>query len=1701
MLLAIILLISLSYGHTSSMNVPSVLLPYPTKQHSIDYTIEATNGCFQWSTSNPTVSTLYPIGGKCSTQCKISVQPTTKKGRQSFWVYAVDELQHVNLRTEVTIDSIDRIDVVTTTRLMNKDDYEVLEIAGYDAIGNKFSTLEGIPVTWSIDSVNGTKGNGGDYVRIEKFSTAGHTLKLKASETILDMERYHLSTSKVLVKGLELGKAQMTAQLTEEPTKVSSVILTVLQILVVLPEKDLYVLPNTQIPYQVFTTKRNELGPQIVMPNPNYKWVSYNEGIVSIQQNGLASAYKNGKAVISVMYIETPESIQKRTINVVSPYKVRLVWKEIRGVWQWIEGKTYEVKPELVDSHGNAISYVSNAEYKITLNGGIKIISNEPGYTSFIVATEKEGRASISASFVKGNGFSVRGNSVYCIQDIIISQQVIASPKKLKLAVPGTAGCKIIAHGGHGEYVYSVNGESVAVTNDGVVFPRSAGKVNVTVSDSRNSENFDIVIVEASEVASIEIGNDVAEVIVGGTLNFTALARDTDGIYFDTCSSAAVNWKVMQPEIFQLKTNSTSQKAEILASKSGSTTLVATYGKGIAEVQVFAYEKLQLSYKSSRDPHIVKASGFKISYEGGPLPWYLNKGLYFTNITLRNRIADVYNMGNNQLFFVCKEYGKSMVMITVGNKVGKTHNYTVHTSAKMEFTCSEPSVLMLTTQEVYESDNAGKEIVTNNVPGICRERAVSGSDSVTSEMTVRVGEELDLIGYVKPSVTGMFTNSSSVEYVWSTSDRHMLSISRQINKEDHSSIHVSVGDSIGKVELRLTAIKYQKKYFNNARMSGKLDINNNLIRTITLNVVDVVSVSPKVVTLFNHPDNFVKLIASSGSGFYNFTTDTPNNVMIEHYGTDSSCIVRPRNESNTYIVANDVCFNGKNDEARVVVTVSDIHGVNIIVTDQIEIGETSELTFEAIDVNGQPFDESQYKFMDIKVTTDNSNVFLEKKGIKKYSITGSTVGMAMIVVTINNVQSKPSSVIIYEHFSCTPKEINLIPLAQEDIKCRGGPPLRSTVSHVILSGNAVQLNGDKVIGEIKGRSVIESRISFIELLSGEKREKGKENCEVIVRHLTGLRMDAHQTTLEVGGQTKIRVIGEADGVPVSIAATQLDFSWSQSDDIPLEILSVYHKTNITANEEMSHTVLLMAKKAGQTRVNVKIVNIQKGLPSAYKQLSASILIHVVDPFSSLCAGRCRNVIDMAVHSTTQIITNREPSEVTFQICEGSDIITVDAAGIVKSHGTPGSAVVHVVESETGETLSYVVKVHRIHAIELLPLYSSNGLSVGETMKFEMIPIGDRGRVLKPSYDKLVQFDLIPSGSASIIQSSNLSIVEVTAAKPGRVIVRVRSSEGVRLQDEVRVTVHHSVSPINPVVTVGSEIRFKTAGEAKWTTESRNIISIDSNGRAIAKSIGRTVVMTTSSTPAQTRVSVSPLESASLEPATVGSGRVLIPVTLYAEAGMVTQQSNVDLNLNAYCSIDQSTWAHASVEVVYGKIYCSVVAVPTTSGKVPNQVKLRFNAKDGFGKAVQAVAVLPFRAGIVAKPGNLKIKTGEEANLDIFRAKGDVIVRDLTGKLQIREVTRSDGSASFVVRGMENVKGDIEILDGTETLKVFVEVGEIKERKLGRTSANALGPIVIAILSIILASLVFFLCQRRTDNGPAQYNPGYGYYNPQQQYRY
>jgi hypothetical protein len=58
------------------------------------------------------------------------------QSRVSTFVLAEDQISGRVLRCEVFVDSIDRIEILTTTRSMYKEEDEVLQVQAFDAEGN-----------------------------------------------------------------------------------------------------------------------------------------------------------------------------------------------------------------------------------------------------------------------------------------------------------------------------------------------------------------------------------------------------------------------------------------------------------------------------------------------------------------------------------------------------------------------------------------------------------------------------------------------------------------------------------------------------------------------------------------------------------------------------------------------------------------------------------------------------------------------------------------------------------------------------------------------------------------------------------------------------------------------------------------------------------------------------------------------------------------------------------------------------------------------------------------------------------------------------------------------------------------------------------------------------------------------------------------------------------------------------------------------------------------------------------------------------------------------------------------------------------------------------------------------------------------------------------------------------------------------------
>lgn len=78
-----------------------------------------------------------------STSVWVSPNYSTDSERFSVWVWAEEIHSHERVECEVFVDRIHRLEVLTSTRVVNVGDSESIDVQAFDQQNNVFSTLAG----------------------------------------------------------------------------------------------------------------------------------------------------------------------------------------------------------------------------------------------------------------------------------------------------------------------------------------------------------------------------------------------------------------------------------------------------------------------------------------------------------------------------------------------------------------------------------------------------------------------------------------------------------------------------------------------------------------------------------------------------------------------------------------------------------------------------------------------------------------------------------------------------------------------------------------------------------------------------------------------------------------------------------------------------------------------------------------------------------------------------------------------------------------------------------------------------------------------------------------------------------------------------------------------------------------------------------------------------------------------------------------------------------------------------------------------------------------------------------------------------------------------------------------------------------------------------------------------------------------------
>eukprot|EP00897_Mesotaenium_endlicherianum_P004984 jgi/Mesen1/4513/ME000023S03889 len=565
-------------GTGPQINSLNLLLP-PLATRPVKYKLEGTNGCFTWSWDHHDLISVEPLFDSpadpaCSTGALVaSVAPY--QGRRATAIRATDALTGRALRCEVFVDRIASVRIFHRSLKLDLDGLATLEVQGFDAEDDTFSSLAGLEFAWDLKpiapSLAPAKGKAGGAGQLRGVA---------------------LGSDVYVVRGVGAGQEQVAARLVQDDGAdkdqdlVHAIVLTVAEAFSVEPPSPVYVVPGTRVPYRVRTFRRNAFH-EVELPSPNYRWSADNERIAAVDpQAGVATGLRHGTTLVRVEDVRVAGHEQTSSLHVVTPVTIRLLiqpyWpkgpppgipiKETPAIsssessrWQLVVGREYLIQVQAFSRESGSRPLLLTQDNDLRL-----LLANEPVWftkaapereagihgwlNSSLLLAAQEGEGSLSALLRFGElqpAADATGGSPgeLTAVDRQVSPVDLPTGWTCWLAVFWYHWCGLAP----ADYRWSSSDPSVAtVTPNGAVWGKAPGKALIRATAQHDALNFDEVIADISVPSALEEapGLPVATQAGGALLAAVALL-DSAGNHYTSSSAVAplVKWHVQAGQL------------------------------------------------------------------------------------------------------------------------------------------------------------------------------------------------------------------------------------------------------------------------------------------------------------------------------------------------------------------------------------------------------------------------------------------------------------------------------------------------------------------------------------------------------------------------------------------------------------------------------------------------------------------------------------------------------------------------------------------------------------------------------------------------------------------------------------------------------------------------------------------------------------------------------------------------------------------------------------------------------------------------------------------------------------------------------------------------------------------------------------------------------------------------------------------------
>ncbi|XP_072928260.1 nuclear pore membrane glycoprotein 210 [Hemitrygon akajei] len=1302
------ILIAISYiifcSEASKLNIPKVLLPF-ARSTTVNFTLEAAEGCYKWWSTRPDVASIEPLNPsdqQCS-QNAVVFSRASQPARLTSIIFAEEIAFGRVLRCDVIVDVISRIEIVSTTRELYLEDSPLkLRITALDSEGNTFSTLAGIVFEWSIvkDTEFAGYSDSHNALRIVKFSESAYTPPTYISE----MEKHGIQGDTILVSGMKTGNSKLKGKIQEaiyRNVPAAEVQLLILENIMLHPAYDIYLIEGSSIRYHVQKLKQGKIT-ELIMPSDQYELELQNSmaspgrdasrpvGKLD-QATSTVTALQQGQVNLVLMHknirMQGVSRLPNCTIYVVEP---RYLGFTVYPGDRWIleTGKEYVLTIEVYDKESNKF-YHSD---EIRINAEIPpeyfdVLESSLNGSYHRVRALKKGQTIIDASLSKvisQNG-AVHSMAVPVRnqQEVEIYNPITLTPSILTFPWQQVAGAYqyvIKAEGGSGNFIWSSSNQAVAtVTVKGIMTTGSdTGLSIIKAHDVQNPLHYGQMMVYVIEPIQMEFAPCQVEARVGQQLDlplkiYGLMNTETEEeVMLTDCSHFDLVTEIENRGVFKSIEGRLEPGAKhcsgirVQAEAPGYTTLVVSYSHGhvylSASITIAAYVPLK-----AVDPVSVAlvtlGSSKDMLFEGGPRPWVLEPSKFFTELTAENEESINLHLISSPAFrnqpkhlvrATCTALGEQVLALSVGNKPSLKNSYPAVEPAVIKFICSPPT--RFTLAPVYLSSQ-----LDLSCPLLQRNKQVVPVSNYRNPV-------LDLEAYDQQG--RKFDNFSSLSILWESSKPSLASVERSMpmqmkmkdhgngQKKQHGLQTLLVHHESGTTSVTANATSYQQEHLIAAKVKSRYDPLLPVSATIELLLVEDVKVIPENITIYNHPNIKAELSLKEGSGYFFINTSSTELAKVVYQEAHNTAQVLPVHPGILTVLVHDLCLSFLGP-AKAEVHISDILELYVRVVDKVEIFKTVKAYVRVLDYSKKPFLSKYLPFMKLKLKAASQILSLEPLDdilddyTVGFTVKGIAIGQTSLTATVvtrdgKKLSSAPQQIEVFHPFRLIPRKVTLIVGAMMQITSEGGPQPQSNIIFSISDPDLATVNN---IGHVKGLAIGSGKVTgvvqVIDAESGKVVVISQDEVDVEVVQLKAVRIHAPITRMKTGTWMPIYVMGiTSNQTPFAFgnAVPGLTFHWSvtKRDIIDLDTRHSEASFQLQASNNFAMNVYSRVKGRTGLRVVVRATDRTAGqFENNARELSDEVQIQVFEKLRLLNPKVEAEQILMSPNSFFKVQTNRD----------------------------------------------------------------------------------------------------------------------------------------------------------------------------------------------------------------------------------------------------------------------------------------------------------------------------------------------------------------------------------------------------------------------------------------------------------------------------